>query len=445
MTLSKEEAAELRSDITAAKKRAVNFAVCVGKKPETTVLLVHKIKGPEILEKQAKSAGDTSKTLCGVMNVKSKDMMLTCADAPPSGTAKKVRDFLKVIGLKMKVLILDAAGETLEADGEDETGDDAPGAPVEDAANPDEDRWLKAAKNMAPAVLAAMKSPDGDAGKLRAMWSYAQETAGEGNYVGALKVLARIAPLLKAPGTQATPTDGNQQGIAPTAPMPASSEEQPPDPNAAKWREAEKKASELFRQAMATDPADRTRLQAAWAMAVEAAADGNYANALKVLARLVPALQKAVDEAGKATSDDPAGAAATAIPKNVVAFQKARVLWSDTRKKMMSEMKKLEDEIISVCSGREELAPVAADARSLSKRLEVFDAKLEDILDAITNSEEGERREKLKAAARKQIGTYAAALNEDFFKDVDGNNGFANVAVAGTARASLQQIAKAIA
>ena len=110
----------------------------------------------------------------------------------------------------------------------------------------------------------------------------------------------------------------------------------------------------------------------------------------------------------------------------------------------MSEMAKLETAIVNACAGDPELAPVAAEATELRKRLQVFDTRLEDVLDQITNTPEGERRTALKAEARLALKAYSDALKEDFFMDVDDENGFEPVAVASTARKALDAIAKVL-
>jgi hypothetical protein len=112
---------------------------------------------------------------------------------------------------------------------------------------------------------------------------------------------------------------------------------------------------------------------------------------------------------------------------------------------MRSEMKKLEQVIVETCKGNPELEPIAQQVSSLSGRLDVFDDRLEDILDQITNTPEGDQRTKLKQQAVNAIRDYQTALQDQFFKDVDADNGFTNVTVASTATRSLESIAKVLA
>ena len=48
--LDKDAIKNLRSDIAEARKREVNFGVCLGKKPDSTVLMTHKSRSAEMLD-----------------------------------------------------------------------------------------------------------------------------------------------------------------------------------------------------------------------------------------------------------------------------------------------------------------------------------------------------------------------------------------------------------
>ena len=51
-------------------------------------------------------------------------MMLTCTDAPPGGSAKKVKEFLKKsLGMSMQVKLMDPNGAVVEDNGEPEDVD----------------------------------------------------------------------------------------------------------------------------------------------------------------------------------------------------------------------------------------------------------------------------------------------------------------------------------
>ncbi|MEM7058620.1 MAG: hypothetical protein AAF557_13590 [Pseudomonadota bacterium] len=282
MPLDQDAIDALKSELNVARKRDLNFAICLGKKPEATVLKTHKVKGPEILQRQAKKEGETTKVFSGLMKIKSKDMLLTCEDPPPGGSAKKVKVFLKSIGLSMKVKLLSADGELLEDDGQDEDSEDIATASVEES-DPNQARWEAASKKLTPEILAALRDGHNDASKLRAMWGYAQETAGDGDYVGALKVLARIAPMLKDTGEAPAPDEVN--------------------PNRARWLEAVGKLEPVYNAAMAAGVPEADKLRAAWALAQKTADAGKHADALKILTKIAPSLKGA---GAQATQDQAA-------------------------------------------------------------------------------------------------------------------------------------------
>ncbi|MCB1341283.1 MAG: hypothetical protein KDK24_09505 [Pseudooceanicola sp.] len=117
--MSKDAIKALRSDIAEARKRPVNFGVCMGKKPDATVLMTHKSKNAESLAREAKKQGETVKTACGVLEIDGTKMNFTCTDEPPTGFAKSLKGFLKSAGLtSLKVRILSTDGALLEDDGD---------------------------------------------------------------------------------------------------------------------------------------------------------------------------------------------------------------------------------------------------------------------------------------------------------------------------------------
>lgn len=424
MPMSPEDLEELKSLIAVARKRPLNFAICMGKKPEDTIFMMHRMKAPDVLARLAKKEGDTAKVAFGEANAKGKKVMLTCHEDIPAGIAKRTKMFLRSVDMPMKVVMLDATGAMVEDDGDpeelegvDDEDTDVPVAASEGpgdvaAENPQNAAWEKAAAAFQPLVDAFVASGSDRAAQVDAAWKAALKAGAEGKVADAMAVAARLKPILTA-----QPAAG-----------PATTSE------ADTWKAARDGLIGLYERVLGLNPANRTQLQAAWAMAEEKAEAGDHASALKILDRLRPALEAATTAASDTAS----------IPQDVVPFQRARVLWAGTRSKMMDEIRKLEDSIIAFCQADDDLAPVAAEARNLSKRIEVFDASLETTLDDITNTPEGDQRTALKKQALDKVRDYAAALNDDFFKVVDSDNGFTNVAVASTARQSLAAIAKAL-
>lgn len=192
---------EIKSLIGVSRKRALNFGLCLGKKPDTTVIIMHRMKSPDVLGRQAKQAGETNKTTYGTLETKGKKLNLMLdADMPP-GLALQGRKFFSSIGIKLSIVVMDATGNMLDSDlDDDDTGDDQDQDTNE--ADPNAEKWAAAKVKFEPRVLKAMSADEGDSSKLRTMWNYAVNAADEGDYVTALKVLAKIAPLLSAGGAK---------------------------------------------------------------------------------------------------------------------------------------------------------------------------------------------------------------------------------------------------
>ncbi|MEM6739231.1 MAG: hypothetical protein AAF646_03885 [Pseudomonadota bacterium] len=434
MPMEAEDLAEMESLIQVARKREVNYAICMGKNPEGTIFMLHRKKKAEILARLAKREGETAKLAYGTCQVKGKKIFLRAMEDPPPAMARQMKVFLKDNGIPFKVTILDANGNEIDNDGDEGDNDDldvlagdggqsGPSPDLDDIAqeelaDPLQARWLALLGPLGKAYDAAMAQNPPSAAKLEAAWTMAREKAEAGDYKSALAVAKKLAPALAT--VTGTP---NVEDAAPS-------------PEAAKWSRIAAAIDPLYAAAMKTNPANATKLSAAWAMATEKAAAGDYTAAMTIVAKLKPALDAAAKGGG---GDAPSG------KTNIVAFQKSRVLWASTRKKMHSEMQKLETAIANAVKEDPDLADIAGKVGALSTRLNVFDEDLEDILDKVTNAEDEAERAKLKETALAKIKAYQTALDEDFFKAVDSDNGFANVSVASAANASLASIAKAIA
>ena len=438
MPMEAEELAEMESLIGVARKRDLFFAVCMGKKPEGTIFMMHRMKDSGILARNAKKAGETAKIAWGTVRVKGKKIMLQCEEEPPANMARGMKMFLKDQGIPLKVSILDRYGEELESDGdEDEDGlldlagpdggapepdadrvaGDAPAAAADDeidAQSTGKERWEAIVGPLGALYEKAMKTNPPNRTTLEAAWAMANDKAEAGDYKTALTIAAKIKPPLEALAGTAQPQS---------------------DPLAPKWAALAGPLGALYEKAMKNNPANRSSLEAAWAMAREKAGGGDYKSAMAIAAKLKPALDAALA----------AGPAAEGVPAGVVAFQRSRIEWQNTRKSMFSEMKRLENAIAAACAGDPELEEIVSSVSELTGRLGAFDERLEDILDQITVTPEGSDRDALKRQAVAAISDYRNALNDDFFKDVDSNNGFLNVSIASAATNSLASIAKTLA
>lgn len=190
---------EIKALIGVSRKRALNFGLCLGKKPDTTVIMMHRMKSPDVLARQAKQAGETNKITYGTLETKGKKLNLTLQGDMPPGLAQHGRKFFGSIGIKLSIVVLDASGKTLESDLDDDDTDDSNDASDgTDGDDPNAQKWATAKEQFEPKVNAALSSDTGDVSKLRAAWQYAIGAADEGDYLTALKVLKRIAPTLTA-------------------------------------------------------------------------------------------------------------------------------------------------------------------------------------------------------------------------------------------------------
>jgi hypothetical protein len=120
-------AKETKELFVLSRKRAISFGLCLGKKPETSVLILDKKKAPAILMRMAKKAGETTKLAYGTIESKGKEVTLTCEGKIPPGLAKRLRLYLKSISLPgMSITVLDAAGGLQEEEGDDEAQAETP-------------------------------------------------------------------------------------------------------------------------------------------------------------------------------------------------------------------------------------------------------------------------------------------------------------------------------
>lgn len=431
MPMSDKDLADLDASLRKARKKPIAFGLCLGKKPEDNVFYLDMKKSPEVVMRRAKADGETAKLTNGFASLKGKILSLSLEGKMLPGLAKNMKTFMSKNGQMLKVVITDPNGNVLEddEDGENEDQASANARSQQDSNDPDAGNaqsddpnagiWNNAHGRLDPLVARFGQSGHVKAAAIVTAWDRALASAKNADYASAIAAAKKIDAFLS------TASD-----------LPDEAQTQP-DPNAGKWAAAHATIEALFKKAMGNNPANRTNLEAAWALAIEKAEGGDFVGGIKVLKVLKPKLDDAIS-AG--TSDQE-----QTIPKDVVLFQKSRILWSNSRAKMRAQLQVVVDAIKEACAGDDEMADIAAEAPQLLNRLDVFDDQLETILDDITNSEQGPGREALKAQAVTKIAEYRDALTDDFFKDVDSGNGFANVSVTATAQADLEKISKVLA
>ena len=127
----KQEAAALNDVIAQGRKKALNFALIMGK--DGCALEAHPTKGADVMFRQAKAAAGGTRGTQGVMNVSGKVIEFTCeSDDFPSSLPKAFKRHMKERGLAFKVAMILPGGETL-TDGDDDDEDAAVGAPDDGA------------------------------------------------------------------------------------------------------------------------------------------------------------------------------------------------------------------------------------------------------------------------------------------------------------------------
>ncbi|HMO07105.1 MAG TPA: hypothetical protein PKD10_05580 [Paracoccaceae bacterium] len=199
MPFDSEKLDELKSNLAFARKRPLAFGLCLGKAAETTVLLNHKTKEPEALGRLAKKEGETTKVVFGTMAVEGKNLDLACQSDPIPGLARKTKEMLKALGLKMKVRILDAEGNVLEEQGdEDDEGNDLVAQDDDAPTDPEQERWNTTRPEVEAALDRAEAEGKADLTGPRADWQDALARAGEGDFSGAVGLAERAARAIAA-------------------------------------------------------------------------------------------------------------------------------------------------------------------------------------------------------------------------------------------------------
>lgn len=176
---------------------------------------------------------------------------------------------------------------------------------------------------------------------------------------------------------------------------------------------------------------DVSGIRASRDLCLEKAGQGDHAAAIVILDRLERLVAEALDTG---ISE------AEGIPSDVVPFVKARLLWNTTRLKLRAELTKLEQSIIAACALDPETVPLIAETGRLYDYIGDLDARLEDKLEEIVVAPEGAARTEARKGASAIVSEYRAALGQDFFRDVDANNGFVPISVAAAADAALTRI-----
>ena len=119
----KVEGGEIKKAVKAAKKGPVAFGFNAGKSDEDAYLAMDRKKAPAVVGKDAKEGGEGGKFAFGTATVAQKTITLTCQRELP-GLAKRLKRYLKSQKVMLNVVVLDAQGNPLESDIEEDLPDD---------------------------------------------------------------------------------------------------------------------------------------------------------------------------------------------------------------------------------------------------------------------------------------------------------------------------------
>jgi len=479
------EGEELKNLVKMGTKRSLSFAFCPGKKNDH-VILIDRRKEPEVIAKAAKKEGSGSKVAFGTFEVKSDTMELTCGQVIPA-LGRTLKKYLKSQKVIVKIVVLDAEGNVLERDEEDQPDDTSPVAiadtpPVESTpAEPASDakdiaRQLKA---ISPAIS---KVTGASAGSLKKAMALAVSQVKSGDLVAAEKTLAALEAAAEKleqvedatpaePESIANPSAEEVRALAAQAKMLRDILDKTGEPVrtkltkalgeaiariksgdlaaadallkkigvAAKWAGAETRLQPVIDKLMQEGHGDLDAINRFFNFAKEQAAAGNFDKALAAVSRVVGLVKLAATE----TTTAAARQAQEAIPDNVVAYTKTRLAWIETRSGLRNDLEGLKSTIDKTTAEIEGLEDVPARSSGLLANLDGIDSNLEDTLEQLVESPDGDRREGLKTTARKIIDEYRALLDTDFFQAVD-NNGFLNTSIRANALGSLQAVSAAL-
>lgn len=189
--ISEGEKEEIRTLLKVARNRSLNFAICMGEDPVETVFVMHRRTKPLVLARQAKADGTTPKTAKGRMEVDGRVVKLCCEGSAPTGLAKSLKKYLKILKLTMTVELVDQVAELPD---EDEDEDEATtAAAAEPEVTREQTRFEALFKKMGPKIKSIEQSDHPKALKIAAIRDLAVRRAESGDYRTANKALNSLA------------------------------------------------------------------------------------------------------------------------------------------------------------------------------------------------------------------------------------------------------------
>ena len=215
MPINEDDAKAVKAMVALARKNPVNIGICMGLKPDKAVVVMDRKRDPEVLGREAKKKGETAKIAVGTIAVDGRTATLTCIGKTPSGLAKQLKAYFKLIEIPLVFDLLDEDGNAV-AD-EDDSGSDARDgagpAGSDDARVAWETTWAEAA----PRVDAAIAANPVAADKLRLVRDFTLAKAADGDFPSAQKSLQTLFGLMAA----GKPSGQTAEATAPATAAPA--------------------------------------------------------------------------------------------------------------------------------------------------------------------------------------------------------------------------------
>ena len=194
MPLPPKELAALKKNLNAARGGPVNFAVCLGTKPDGLVLLLDRSKQPRTLATLAKSQGETNKTFWGDLNVDSNRARFKCEGDPVSGALPQLKKFFETNKLGFKPEF----GTDIDDDVRD-GADKGRSFGANDDMSPELKLWRKVDAQIEAKVRTLMKAKVKPSPKAMSAWKELRKRAQRGDLRWAIRKAPQVLKLMEPP------------------------------------------------------------------------------------------------------------------------------------------------------------------------------------------------------------------------------------------------------
>ncbi len=278
-----------------------------------------------------------------------------------------------------------------------------------------------------PLAKKAAEQGSPDAFKHQKLMEFAAAKAAGKDYLGAVAALRQVEQLLAnpAPNPPSTPKADGGGGV---------------DANTAFKLRLTKLRDDLkeARAAGLDVPPDAS---AKAAEAVMAAGKRDFERANALLTEAAKLIDAALPKDASATPSPGAGTPAPRIAPEV-AFTQSRLAWDEMRKRVQSELRKVETAVLDRCRGESDFATIATNIKDLYSVLEYLDERLIDQLDEVLNADDAAQRATLHAEARETVSEYADFVRSDEMLAAVDKNGFVAVSLVPELTLCLSNIDK---